>query len=280
MNHFAIIGHPIGHTLSPLMYQTAFAQSGIEAQYKAIDVAPEYLASVVQRFRLENYVGFNVTVPHKQGIIQFLDQLSDEAKAIGAVNTVHHKNGKLYGYNTDVLGIFQSLEPYHQRIAQQSCLVLGAGGAARSVMFVLTQQLKPKKIYLTSRTIEKCESLVGTFRSIDVELEILPADSKKFFDAIEESSLMVNTTPLGMFPHADVSPLPANAPLNSRLIVFDLIYRPLQTLLLQQASAAGATAVGGLEMLIQQGAAAFKIWTGQELPLALVRSTLFKELSV
>lgn len=279
MKHFAVIGHPIGHSLSPLMHNTGFTQLGIDAQYEAMDVTQENLASTLQQFRNENFIGFNVTVPHKQAVIQFLDQISDEAKVIGAVNTVHQKNGKLFGYNTDVIGILKSLEPFRNKIQNASCLVFGAGGASHSVMFVLTQNLKPKKIFLTSRTEKKSESLANAFRTLDVEIKILPTDSKKIIGAIEEITLIVNCTPLGMFPNINASPLPDNTRLNHHHIVFDLIYRPLQTLLLRQASAANATTIGGLEMLIQQGAAAFKIWTGQELPLSVIQSTLLKELS-
>jgi shikimate dehydrogenase len=279
MKHFAIIGHPIGHSLSPLMHNTGFTQLRIDAQYEAIDVVPENLAVSIHRFRKENFTGFNVTVPHKQTVMSLLDEISDEAKAIGAVNTVHQRDGKLYGYNTDVLGIQKSLEPFREKIYGNTCIVFGAGGGSRSVMFALTNNLKPKKIYLTSRTIEKSESLANAFRTPDIEIKVLSSDSTAIKAAMNESGLIVNSTPLGMFPNIHASPLPDNATLNRHHIVFDLIYRPLQTLLLRQAGAANATTIDGLEMLIQQGVAAFKIWTGQELPTAAIHSALVKKLA-
>jgi shikimate dehydrogenase len=139
--------------------------------------------------------------------------------------------------------------------------------------------LKPKRIYLTSRTIEKSDSLANAFRTPDVEIDVISSESAAIKAALDESTLVVNATPLGMFPNVNASPLPHNTTLNRHHIVFDLIYRPLQTLLLRQASAANATTIDGLEMFIQQGAAAFKIWTGQELPIATIQSTLLKKLS-
>jgi len=279
MKHFAIIGHPIGHSLSPLMHNTGFAQLEIDAQYEAIDVAPENLSDTFKRFRKENFIGFNVTVPHKQAVMSLLDEISDEATAIGADNTVHQRDGKLYGYNTDVLGIQKSLEPFREKISGNTCLVFGAGGGSRSVIFALTHNLKPKKIYLTSRTIVKSESLANAFRTPDVEIKVISWESTAINTALDESTLVVNSTPLGMFPNVHASPLPKKATLNRHHIVFDLIYRPLQTLLLRQASAANAMTIDGLEMFVQQGAAAFKIWTGQELPIATIQSTLLKKLS-
>jgi shikimate dehydrogenase len=279
MKHFAIIGHPIGHSLSPLMHNTGFAELGIDAHYDAIDVAPENLSDLLKRFRNEGITGFNVTVPHKQTVMPFLDEISDEAKAIGAVNTVHQKNGRLYGYNTDVFGVQKSLEPYRKKINGNTCLVFGAGGGARSVLFVLTHHCKPKKIYIASRTVEKSESLANDFQTPETKIKILPTDAAQLKAAIDECVLIVNSTPLGMFPNVNVSPLPGNIIFHQRHIVFDLIYRPLQTLLLHQASEANATTIDGLEMLIQQGAAAFKIWTGQDFPCPAVQSILLKKLA-
>ena len=155
MKQFAVIGHPIGHSLSPLMHNTAFKLLGLDCNYEAIDIEPASLKDEVQRFREQKLGGFNVTIPHKEAIIPILDEVVPEARDIGAVNTVVNRNNKLIGYNTDVIGIERALHIFRDKIDGKICTIMGSGGVARSVTYVLIHSIKPKEITfsaLISRT--------------------------------------------------------------------------------------------------------------------------------
>lgn len=272
----AIIGHPVSHSLSPLMHNSAFQALGLPYLYAMYDIEPEGLSKAVQDLKSLGFVGYNVTIPHKQAIIQHLDGVDETAKAIRAVNTVSISNNKSLGYNTDVLGIVRALEPLKNRIASQPVLVLGAGGAARAAVFALQRLVNATEITIAARSKERGASILADFKIKSGKIvSFAPAEINS---VVSRCSLIVNATPVGMHPLVDDSPLSDNAPLIGGHIVFDLIYRPLETKLLRLAKKAGATAVGGLEILIQQGAAAFEIWTGKKMPLDTVRVVLEKEL--
>jgi shikimate dehydrogenase len=146
MKHFAVIGHPIGHSLSPLMHNTAFKLLGLDYQYEMLDIEPGSLKQAIERFREQKWGGFNVTIPHKEAIIPFIDEVVPEARAVGAVNTIVNHNSKLIGYNTDIIGIERSLRPDRVKIEGKMCTIMGSGGVARSVTYVLTHLIKPKAI--------------------------------------------------------------------------------------------------------------------------------------
>ena len=242
------------------------------------DIGPEGLSKAAQDLKTLGFLGYNVTIPHKQAIIPYLDSVDENAKVIGAVNTVVISNSKATGYNTDVLGIVLALEPFKGRFAGKPALVLGTGGAARAAVFSLHSLLDIHDITIAARSKEKASSIAGDFRIENAK--IVNFSHEEINASVSHCSLVVNTTPIGMHPLVDASPLSDDAPLKSGHVVFDLIYSPLETKLLRHANAAGATVVGGLEVLIQQGAAAFEIWTGKKMPVDVVRKVLEEKLKV
>jgi shikimate dehydrogenase len=279
MKHFAVIGHPIGHSLSPLMHNTAFKLLGMDCNYEMLDIEPASLKDEIEQFKEQSWGGFNVTIPHKEAIMHFLDEIVPEARAIGAVNTVANCNNKLIGYNTDIIGVERSLLPDREKIEDKICTILGSGGVARSVAYVLIHKLKPKTITFSALFPEQAHALIKSIGSNSVQFNVVHCTDPALETAIKGSTLIVNATDVGMFPHIQNSPLPDKRWLSSKHIIFDLIYRPLTTRLQSDAKAAGAKTIDGLGMFIHQGAAAFKLWTNKDMPLNQVRQVLETKLT-
>lgn len=274
MKHFAVIGHPIGHSLSPLMHNTAFKLLGLDCNYEMIDIEPASLKDAIEQFRGQSWGGFNVTIPHKEAIMPFLDEIVPEARAVGAVNTVVNRSNKLIGYNTDVIGVERSLLPDREKIEDKICTILGSGGVARSVAYVLIHNIKPKTITFSALFPEQAHALIKSIGSNNVQLNVIHCTDTALETAIKDSTLIVNATDVGMFPHIQNSPLPDKRWLSSKHIIFDLIYRPLTTRLQSDAKAVGAKTIDGLGMFIHQGAAAFKLWTEKDMPFDQIRQVL------
>jgi shikimate dehydrogenase len=278
MRHFAVIGHPIGHSLSPLMHNTAFKMLGLDCQYEMIDIEPDSLKQEIERFREPTWAGFNVTVPHKEAIIPLLDEVVPDALAIGAVNTIVHHNNTLIGYNTDVIGVERSLRLVREKIEGTPCTILGSGGVARSVTHVLARSIKPKAITFSALFPEQAHAIIKSIGSTDVQFHVIHCTDPALESVIKESTLIVNATAVGMFPQILASPLPNRHWLSQKHIIFDLIYRPFITRLQSDAKTAGAMTIDGLGMFIYQGAAAFQLWTGLEMPLEQIRQVLEEKL--
>jgi shikimate dehydrogenase len=279
IKYFAVIGHPIGHSLSPLMHNTAFTLLALDCRYELIDIDPSSLKQEVECFRDKKWGGLNVTVPHKGAIIPFLDEIDPEARAIGAVNTVLHLDNKLIGYNTDIIGVERSLRIDREKIKGTQCTILGSGGAARSVAYVLAHSIKPKVITFSALFPEQAHAIIKNIGDTDVEFNVLHCTDAALEHAIKNSTLIVNATTVGMFPQDLDSPLPNKNWLKNNHIVFDLVYRPLTTQLQRDAKAVGAKTIDGLGMFIHQGAAAFRLWTGMEMPLEQIRQVLEDKLA-
>jgi shikimate dehydrogenase len=279
MKYFAVIGHPIGHSLSPLMHNTAFKLLHLDCQYEALEIDPTSLKNAIERFRDQKWGGFNVTVPHKEAIITLIDEVVPEALAVGAVNTVVNRNNKLIGYNTDVIGVERSLRLEREKIEGKMCTIMGSGGAARSVAHVLIHNIKPKAITFSVLFPEQAHAIIKSLGSNNVQFNVIHSTDAALETAIKNSTLIVNATTVGMFPHVLDSPLPTQHWLSNKHIVFDLIYRPLKTRLLNEAQAAGAKTIDGLGMFIHQGAASFQLWTGMEMPLDQIRQVLETKLT-
>jgi shikimate dehydrogenase len=274
MKHFAVIGHPIGHSLSPLMHNTAFTLLGLDCQYEMLDIEPASLKQSIKHFREQNWSGFNVTVPHKEAIIPFIDEVVPEALAVGAVNTVVNRNNKLIGYNTDVIGVERSLRLDRKKIEGTMCTIMGSGGVARSVAHVLAHTIRPKAITFSALFPEQAHAIIKSIGRSTVQFNVIHCTDAALEAAIKDSTLIVNATAVGMFPQVLDSPLPNKNWLSNKHIVFDLIYRPLTTRLQSDAQAVGAKTIDGLGMFIYQGAAAFQLWTGMEMPLEQIRQVL------
>jgi shikimate dehydrogenase len=274
MKQFAVIGHPIGHSLSPLMHNTAFKSLGLDCRYEMLDIDPGSLKQEIERFREQTWGGFNVTVPHKEAIIPLLDEVVPDARAIGAVNTVVNHNNTLIGYNTDVIGVERSLRLDRKKIEGTMCTILGSGGVARSVTHVLARSIKPNAITFSALFPDQAHAIIKSIGSTDVQFHVIHCTDPALESVIKESTLIVNATAVGMYPQILDSPLPNRHWLSQKHIIFDLIYRPLITRLQSDARSAGAKTIDGLGMFIHQGAAAFQLWTGLEMPLEQIRQVL------
>jgi len=263
---YGIIGWPLGHSKSPLLHNWGLRTSGLPGTYEAWPTEPKKLKAFMAEVRARHIKGVSVTIPHKQAVMPFLDGLTDRATRVGAVNTLFWADGKLLGDNTDVAGIVAPLVPHREAIA--SALVLGAGGAARAACAAL-QELGVAEIAVANRTAKKAGLLAQDFGITAVEWE---------GRAARPWSLLVNTTPLGMKgEHQDQSPWPKDG-FGGVGLVFDLVYNPVRTVLLQDAKNAGVGVLSGLQMFLEQGLAQFEIWTGVKLDEKGARQLLMMDL--
>jgi shikimate dehydrogenase len=269
-----LIGDPVEHTMSPPMHNAAFNKLGLDYAYLPFRVRPEDLYGAVAGLKALNVVGFNVTIPHKVAVIPLLDGLDPLAEKIGAVNTVVNDNGMLKGYNTDASGFLQALLKRDIEPRGKNIVLLGAGGAARAIAYILTER-KARLTILNRREeldwAEKIAEKIKTDLALDVEVfELLTENLER---ALSSADILVNATSVGMSPAADASLVPADL-LKEGLVVTDIVYNPVRTRLLKEAEAAGAVTVPGIDMLIWQGALAFEKWTGRKAPFYLMKEVV------
>lgn len=244
--------------------------------YLPFDVPSENLKAAVNGVLSLGLKGLNVTLPHKEKIIKYLDEVSEEASIIGAVNTIVNDHGKLMGYNTDAYGILETLLPFKDKISGTKATVIGAGGSARAVIYALLRHFKPDEINIINRTQQKADSLANDFAlkmRYDAfhTFELFPPDN---VETLKNSSLIVNATTLGMYPDVEDTITDIDDSFNGEQIVFDLIYNPTKTKFIKTAEMQGAKTVGGLKMLISQAAKSFELWTGIEMPVEVIADSL------
>jgi len=273
----AVIGDPIEHTLSPAMHNAAFAALGLDWVYVACHVLPERVGASVEAVRALGWRGMNVTVPHKQAVMPFLDELSAAARAVGAANTIIHCDGRLIGDNTDVTGIIRAVtEGAGVTEWPERVVVLGAGGAARGVVYALTTVPRVTRVTILNRTAERAVALAREFGTAGgPAIEGLPLDADHARAAIREAGLLINVTSLGRGALAGQSPLANDwGCLHADLACVDSNYSPPETVLMRQVRAAGGRAFNGIDMLVYQGAQSFELWTGQEAPADVMRRAI------
>ena len=260
---FAIFGNPLGQSLSPLMHNAAFAEMGLAARYETCRT--DDAAEAIRRFREMGLGGASITIPFKETIIPFLDDVDDSARTIGAVNTIVDRDGRLMGFNTDGIGLIRDLREWLE-IRGKTFVILGAGGAARAAVYSLLQA--GGSPIVVNRTSERAEALAGHFGCRWVpfaEIGGLRADC------------LINTTPVGMFPETDRMPLPGQD-LARFPYVMDMIYNPVKTRLLREAEASGCAVRSGVGMFVHQGAEQFRLWTGVEPPREIMRQVVLQRL--
>lgn len=260
-----LIGHPLGHSLSPIFQNAAFRAAGIDAEYSLADVLPDDLAATVAALRARDIYGANVTVPYKQHVLPFLDALSDEARTLGAVNTIVNDDGKLTGLNTDVPGFAADLREQGIAVEGRQVVMLGAGGAARGVAAALAG-MGVGRLVIANRTRTRASAIQRNYPTIATAMGITHRDLAA---VLPGTTLLVNATSAGL--HGDTTPIAA-ALLDYMppfAVVYDLIYHP--TVLLHAAHERGLRAVDGLGMLIHQGALSWEAWTGRTAPLDVMR---------
>ena len=266
-----IIGYPINHSISPIFQQAALDHIGFHADYRASEVPPEGLAGFLKTLREEKYLGINVTVPHKVAVIPYLDEMDPTATAAGAVNTILNLNGKLIGHNTDTYGFLQGLKIERRfECRDKRVLVLGAGGAARGVLQALIQE-RVIECVIANRTLHRAERLAATGLQMGIDCKSIGMAWEELSLAAVNADLIVNCTTIGMAHTLNEgdSPLqPQQIPPGA--LVCDLVYNPLVTPLIRAAARAGADTLGGIHMLVYQGAASFELWLGSEAPVEVM----------
>ena len=266
-----LIGHPVAQSLSGALQQAAFDELGIDARYEPLDVPLINLPETIEELRGDDFLGANVTIPHKERVVPMVEKLTEEAQATGAVNTITREGKRLVGHNTDVPGFKVALDKLvgKQKMPRQA-VVLGAGGGARAVVYgLITEGFQ--RIVVFNRHLHRAEGMVKHFTrtAAHMELRAMPWHESIIESELAKTKVLVNATSIGLT--SDESPVPASV-LHDELLVLDLIYA--RTVLLRDAEAAGATTADGELMLLHQGAAAFTLWTGQPAPLELMQSKL------
>jgi shikimate dehydrogenase len=277
--HLGMIGWPLGHSLSPLMHNAALQAAGLAGEYRLYPIPPMpegklMVLELLEKIKSDEIQGLNVTIPHKQSVLPFLDDLSTAARAIGAVNTICLKNGLLTGDNTDLEGFLSDLAicmPASNLGNHKSALVLGAGGSARAIVYALLQI--GWQVTISSRRLEQAQQLAADFSTEDLHVDAQLPDLIK---GLPETTLIVNTTPVGMSPDVTYSPWPKGLPFPKQAFLYDLIYNPSETALMKSARSAGLSAANGLGMLVEQAVLAFEIWTGQPAPRDIFRRSVFE----
>jgi len=256
---YGVIGNPVRHSLGPIMHNAAFSQKGVNAVYLTFE--SDDIEGAVKGMRSLGIKGMSVTIPYKSSVMPFLDELDPLAKEIGAVNTVVNNNNRLIGFNTDASGVLKALEEVVS-VNGKSCIIIGAGGAARAIGFILKKNNVKLMIANLSvkRGMELCRSLDAGF----IEMEQVP-DVK--------ADILINTTPVGMSPVIDICPVPENA-LRPGMTVMDIIYNPKTTKLLHLAAGRGCRVVEGIGMFIYQGADQFRLWTGKDAPVDVMKKVV------
>ena len=260
---YGILGKPVRHSLSPLMHNVAFSDKGINAVYLAFE--SDDVEGAIEGMHSLGIKGMSITIPHKSTIIHFLDEIDPLAKDIGAVNTVVNRDGKLIGYNTDAAGALMALEDVVQ-VAGKNCVIVGAGGAARAIGYILKKH--DVNLTIANRSEERGKTLAGSLDSKYIKPEQLENES---------ADILINTTPVGMTPNTDSCPVPEEV-LKQGMTVMDVIYNPRRTKLLDIASDRGCNIADGLGMFIYQGAEQFRLWTGEDAPVDLMKKKVEEEL--
>lgn len=273
---YGVIGYPIEHSLSPIIHNAAIDALGIDAVYVAFHIKPSMLKEAVHGMKALGVKGFNVTMPFKNEIISYLDKLDEEAALVESVNTVVETDGAFVGYTTDGIGAFETLRSIVNNLDGLHIVVIGAGGAARALVYRLS--MIPCRITILNRTVEKAKAVVDKFSSLTSNAKITYgslSDSDQRI-IIPKADIIVNATPVGMtIPGYPISP----SLIDRSHIVFDMIYWPIETQLLREARLRGAITVNGLPMLVYQAAYSFKLWFGMFPPLDLMFKVVEEELS-
>lgn len=272
---------PASHSLSPLMHNLAFSHWGIDAVYLAFEVDQTNLRQAVESIRTLDMLGVNVSMPNKTAVLAYLDQLSPEAELIGAVNTIVHQEQRLIGYNTDGMGFVRSVNETGHPIKNQKIVVLGAGGAAKAIVVQMAlegaQEITIyKRLNATFLPLKEYFVKVSEKTGCPIRLHDYADESQLALD-LSQANLLINATDIGMGSKKDQLPIADVKLLHSQLAVFDLIYSPSETRLIQEAKKMGIKAYNGLGMLIHQGAITFELWTHREMPVQNIREQLEQE---
>lgn len=279
IKNFGILGYPVGHSLSPQIYAAAFKAAGLKHyNYIPIPIQPGKLMLAVEGIKGLNFRGVNVTIPHKTTILKYLDAIDSDALGIGAVNTVVNDGGMLTGYNTDVAGFLAALKEANFLPEDCNAVILGAGGAARAILWGLCKR-RAEFITIGARNPQKADALAKDFMQYG-SVEGLDWNSEQFKDAMRTADILINTTPLGMFPNMDDMPPVDLKLLPEGALVYDIVYNPVETKLLRTATELGYPTLNGMSMLLLQGQESYRLYTGTLPDMKVMTKTLEKLLRV
>ena len=275
-NIVALIGHPVEHSFSPPMHNRAFEKLNMDYAYVAFDVEPANLKSAIEGAKALNIKGFNVTIPHKISVIEFLDEIDEVASLIGAVNTIDFKNMK--GYNTDGIGAVKAIEEVTS-IKDKNVVIAGAGGASRAISFYIAKY-GADTMTILNRNPLKARNLASDVSNSGLIGEVKSDSISEINAYLADADILIDTTPVGMHPNVDDEPIATSQNMHEDLVVFDAVYNANETVLLKEAIKAGAKPVYGIKMLLYQGAESFKIWTGRDAPVDEMEMALRKTLNL
>jgi len=273
--YLGLFGNPVGHSLSPLLHNHILQKMGCNCIYLPFAVPGEQLKDAVNAIRSLNFRGVNVTIPHKEAVIPYLDDVSPEAAACGAVNVISNENGRLRGYNTDGAGFIASLQEAEVPL-QGKALFIGAGGAARSLAVSLAAQ-GISRLDFVDIDLQRAQALAASL-PLDVPAGAHVMNEEKFTQLARFSNIIINCTPVGMYPDTNKSPVATLDMLQPGTVVCDIIYNPLNTAFLAMGQAQGLKTINGLSMFVHQAALSLEIWLGIKPPLQLMKEVLLREL--
>ena len=273
-NIVGLIGHPVEHSFSPPMHNAAFKKLGMDYVYAAFDVDPNNLKDAIDGAQALNIKGFNVTIPHKIEVMKYLAEIDEIASLIGAVNTIDFKN--LKGYNTDGIGAIKAIGEV-TKVKNKNIVIVGAGGASRAISFYLAKY-GADSLTILNRNVEKAQRLASDVLSSGL-IDSVESNSIDSMD-LTDTDILINTTPVGMHPNVDDTPIALASDMHEDLVVFDAVYNPNETGLLKEAIKIGAKPVYGIKMLLYQGAESFEIWTGKKAPIDAMEEALIKTLGL
>jgi shikimate dehydrogenase len=272
-----IIGDPVEHTLSPVMHNAAFEELNLDFVYVAFRVRREELRDALNGARSLDFHGLNVTMPHKNAVMKYLDEIDSTAMFIGAVNTILNNEGRLMGYDTDGIGALNALKENGITPNGKKLLLLGAGGAGKAIAFHAAQEVE--ELVILNRTPQKAKKLAEILRKeFNKKINGNMLSTEIIKEELRDADILVNSTSVGMHPDVNQSLVPPSS-LRPDLCVMDIIYNPLETKLAKDAKAVGAKVVSGIEMLVHQGAASFEIWTNHSAPVKVMKQAVLNKLS-
>jgi shikimate dehydrogenase len=274
----ALIGDPVEHSFSPLIHNAGFEALGINFIYVAFPVKD--LESAIKGIRALNIRGVSITIPHKIKAIKYVDKLDKIASKIGSINTIVNDNSSLIGYNSDGIGALKVFQDRKVELTGKSILILGSGGVARAIAFSLLMNATIKNLRILGIVEEEIDTLVSDLSQLNVaKVEGRLLNERILSESIAEAEILINCTPIGMYPRISESPVPVEF-FKPQLIVFDVVYNPPQTKLLKEAAQAGCQAISGLEMFINQAVIQFELWTGEKAPVAVMERVLLEQLKL
>jgi shikimate dehydrogenase len=274
-NKLGLIGHPVAHSLSPAMHNSVFKKLGMDYTYEAFDVKPEDVISFLDRCKESSFLGLNVTIPYKVEVMKYIDNVSENAQLIGAVNTIKFEGTDVYGYNTDGIGCIKALSDAGVSIDEKKILILGAGGAARAIAFQCI--IDGAHVCISNRTRARALELASEIETrLGEKIRVVDYSLDALTEELDDISVLINATSVGMKPEDEVIPWEH---IPSGIAVMDIVYNPLETDLLRKAKVKGCKTINGVGMLVHQGAESLRIWLGIDPPIEVMRTTVISQLT-